>query len=246
MHSHPFLSSDVQRVNHMEGDRDAINHAIFLVVMGVSGTGKSTLGAALSNTLKLPFIDGDDLHPLSNVAKMSRGEALTDEDRRPWLDRIRQTAVKRILDQLGVPVTTDIEPKPETKGVMEESMPEGCGIQMPSVPGIIVACSALKKTYRDILRGLTRPSPSPYENPSELDAVTIPTSFVFLKGSKEVLMDRMQKREGHFMKVEMLESQLSALESPEGEPGVITVPIECPPEEQVRCVARAISVCISR
>ncbi|KAI6113258.1 P-loop containing nucleoside triphosphate hydrolase protein [Pisolithus croceorrhizus] len=243
----------------MEGDRNEINHAIFLVVMGVSGTGKSTLGAALSNALKLPFIDGDDLHPPSNVAKMTRGEALTDEDRKPWLARIRQTAVKSILDQLGVPASTDIEPcinKPETRRAMdkfeEEGMPvEECrGTISPLLsevqhrPGIIIACSALKKTYRDILRGLTRPtSPSPCcEDSSDLNAVTIQTWFVFLKGSKDMLMDRMQKRKGHFMKVQMLESQLGTLESPEDEPDVITVPIECSTEEQVRCVVMAIDL----
>lgn len=230
MHSHPFLSTDMQCVSHTERDRDAINRAIFLVVMGVSGT------------------DGDDLHPPSNIAKMSRGEALTDGDRRPWLYRIRQTAVKHILDQLGAPVSTDFEPgdKPETKGAMsdkfeEEGMPEEW-----RRPGVIVACSALKKTYRDVLRGLTRSSTSntsPCEDPSpELDAVAaVPTTlFVFLKGSKEVLMDRMQKREGHFMKAQMLESQLNTLESPEDEPGVITVSIESSTEEQMQHVLRAI------
>ncbi|KAI6000570.1 P-loop containing nucleoside triphosphate hydrolase protein [Pisolithus albus] len=226
------------------------NRAIFLVVMGVSGTGKSTLGVALSNTLKLPFVDGDDLHPPSNVTKMSRGEALTDEDRKPWLARIRQTAVKSIFDQLGVPASTDIDPrnKPGTRRAMDklegEGMPvEGCGdtsspllSEVQHRLGVIIACSALKKTYRDVLRGLTRPSLSPCEDPSEPHAVTIQTWFVFLKGSKDTLMDRMQKRQGHFMKAQMLESQLDTLESPEDESRVITVPIECSTDEQVRLV----------
>ncbi|KAI6125772.1 P-loop containing nucleoside triphosphate hydrolase protein [Pisolithus croceorrhizus] len=249
----------VERLSAMVGDRDEINRALFLIVMGVSGTGKSTLGAALSNALKVPFIDGDDLHPPSNVAKMSRGEALTDEDRKPWLARIRQTAVKSILDQLGVPASTDIEPcidKPETRESMdkfeEEGMPveEECrGTISPLLsevqhrPGIIIACSALKKTYRDILRGSTRLSPSPCcEDSSDLNAVAIQTRFVFLRGSRDMLMDRMQKRKGHFMKVQMLESQLDTLESPEDGPDVITVPIERSTEEQVRRVVRAIDL----
>lgn len=248
MHTHPFLSLDMQRAAECVSHEN--NHAIFLVVMGVSGTGKSTLGVALSNTLKLPFVDGDDLHPPSNVAKMSRGEALTDEDRKPWLARIRQTAVESVLDQLGVPAGTDIDPcnKPETRRGMdkleEEGMPvEGRGgtispllSEVQHRLGVIIACSALKKTYRDVLRGLTRPSLSPCEDSSEPYAVTIQTWFVFLKGSKDMLVDRMHKRKGHFMKAHMLESQLDTLESPENEPGVITVPIECSTEEQVRFV----------
>ncbi|KIK26944.1 hypothetical protein PISMIDRAFT_93893, partial [Pisolithus microcarpus 441] len=185
---------------------------------GVSGTGKSTLGVALSNTLKLPFVDGDDLHPPSNVAKMSRGEALTDEDRKPWLARIRQTAEE------GMPV--------EGRGGTISPLLSEVQHRL----GVIIACSALKKTYRDVLRGLTRPSLSPCEDSSEPYAVTIQTWFVFLKGSKDMLVDRMHKRKGHFMKAQMLESQLDTLESPEDEPGVITVPIECSTEEQVRFV----------
>ncbi|KAF8441518.1 hypothetical protein L210DRAFT_3664254, partial [Boletus edulis BED1] len=81
-------------------NRDATGARI-IVVMGVSGTGKSTLGRALSRATHMPFIDGDDLHPATNVAKMARGEPLGDGDRLPWLETIRRTAVGCVLDQAG-------------------------------------------------------------------------------------------------------------------------------------------------
>ncbi|KAF8558078.1 carbohydrate kinase, partial [Imleria badia] len=161
---------------------------------GVSGTGKSTLGAALSGALNLPFIDGDDLHPAANVAKMARGEALGDGDREPWLERIRGAAIARVMDQ---------------------SEREGAGRL-----GVIVACSALKKAYREVLRGEGE----------------LATYFVYLEGEREVLMARMERREGHFMKAGMLASQLDTLESPEGEPGVVTVDVTMSTAEQVKRV----------
>ncbi|KAF8135729.1 P-loop containing nucleoside triphosphate hydrolase protein, partial [Boletus edulis] len=164
---------------------------------GVSGTGKSTLGRALSRATHMPFIDGDDLHPATNVAKMARGEPLGDGDRLPWLETIRKTAVGCVLDQVGVEAADGL--------------------------GVIVACSSLKKTYRAVLRG---------------DGVqtSLPTYFVYLKGEREVLLARMVHRQGHFMKAGMLESQLDTLESPEGEPGVVTVTVDMATEAQVQRV----------
>jgi len=153
-----------------------ISDAVFLVVMGVSGTGKSTLGAALSKALRLPFIDGDDLHPQSNVDKMSRGELLTDADRQPWLEIIRRTAVSSVLSQLG-----DDHGLHVTSPVRDEDQKLG----------IIIACSALKGSYRSVLRG---------ETVSEAEASKysgkLPTCFVYMKGSREVLMDRMINARG--------------------------------------------------
>ncbi|KAG1816148.1 P-loop containing nucleoside triphosphate hydrolase protein [Suillus subaureus] len=194
--------------------------AVFLVVMGVSGTGKSTLGAALSKALCLPFIDGDNLHPQSNVEKMSRGEALTDTDRQPWLETIRKTAVSSVLSQLR-----------DDHGLHVLS-PVRDGDQKP---GIIIACSALKGSYRSVLRGETLPEA---EGPKHSGKLL--TCFVYMKGSREVLTDRMMKRQGHFMKVEMLDSQLKTLESPENEEGVVTVSIEWSTGDQVREVVRAL------
>ncbi|CAE6428533.1 unnamed protein product [Rhizoctonia solani] len=195
-----------------------------IVVMGVSGCGKSTTGQNVARALNATFVDGDDLHPASNVAKMSRGEPLTDADRAPWLKSIRQRGTE-LATQEG-----------------------GSGIA-------VVACSALRKVYRELLRGkpvnLVSPGPESEsdvtiahpkgETPhtegevDEFVANTTPplkTYFVFIKGTRESLWDRMQKRQGHFMKASMLDSQLATLESPEGEDGVAVVDLEATPEKQ--------------
>jgi gluconokinase len=220
-----------------------MSDAVFLVVMGVSGTGKSTLGAALSKALRLPFIDGDDLHPQSNVDKMSRGDPLTDADRQPWLETIRRAAVSSVLNQLGDDHGSHAEPNAILE--MEKSLDErsmlGCSGQ-PSPArdedqksGIIIACSALKGSYRSVLRGEILSGAEGSKHSGKL-----PTWFVYMKGSREVLMDRMMKRQGHFMKAEMLDSQLKTLESPENEKGVVTVLIEWSTEDQVQEVVRAL------
>ncbi|MDO5669039.1 MAG: gluconokinase [Corynebacterium sp.] len=129
-----------------------------IIVMGTSGTGKSTVGKLLADALDLPWLDGDDLHPPPNIAKMTVGEPLTDEDRRPWLQ-----AVGRWL------------------------------AQRPA--GGVIACSALKRPYRDLLR------------------TAVPgVRFVHLQGEQAVLAERMGKRRGHFMPASLLDSQLAVLE----------------------------------
>lgn len=175
---------------------------------GVSGAGKSTLGTALAKALHLPFIDGDDLHPPANVAKMARGEALGDVDRMPWLEAVRRAAVARVVGQVGEEESDDKE---------------------TWRPGVVVACSALKKTYRAVLRGETSGA-----------GAEVLTYIVYLKGDREVLMARMLGRQGHFMKAGMLESQLATLESPEGEPGVVSVSVGVSTEVQVQTVADAL------
>jgi len=172
---------------------------------GGSGTGKSTLGAALAKDLSMPFIDGDDLHPKANVDKMASGQPLTDEDRDPWLELIRTKAERMSVEQ-------QVDPRSTTRA------------------GVVVACSALKKSYRDILRGHIKAKDSP-EPPHP---GILPTYFVFIKGEKDALIDRMQKRQGHFMKAEMLDSQFQTLESPEGEEGVVSMSMEGQMEDQVR------------
>lgn len=139
-----------------------------LVVMGVSGSGKSSVGLAIAEALGLPFLEGDTLHPQSNVKKMASGIPLTDEDRSPWLDKI--------------------------------------GVELAKADrGIVVSCSALKKSYRDRLRQKTGGA----------------LAFVFLDGSLDVLRSHMSKRTGHFMPLSMLDSQLATLEPPTGEPFVL-------------------------
>ncbi|KAJ7268669.1 P-loop containing nucleoside triphosphate hydrolase protein [Mycena haematopus] len=165
---------------------------VLIIAMGVSGTGKSTLGAALAAALNMPYIDGDDLHPRANVDKMAAGCPLTDADREPWLREIRKTAERVTQEQKQNKAT--------------------------GTPGVVIACSALKSAYRDILRGVNvgaGDSNATERAPTE----TLPTS-------REVLMDRMLKRSGHFMKASMLDSQLNTLENPTGEEGVVVVSVE--------------------
>ena len=155
--------------------------------MGVSGTGKSTLGRALSDSLAWRFVEGDDFHPRENVEKMSRREPLNDDDRRPWLDKLKR----------------EIE-KDHRRGVRS-----------------IVACSALKKRYRDWLT-------------HGLDGVR----FVFLGGTRDVILNRLRDRRGHFMPADLLDSQIAALEPPED---AIFVPVELSTEQQVEEVVRQLS-----
>ncbi|ARO22608.1 gluconokinase [Rhizobium sp. S9] len=155
---------------------DRINRPHAIIVMGVSGCGKSSVGEKLAEALHLAFVEGDALHPAANVEKMSKGIPLTDEDRMPWLDLIGKR--------------------------MQASLEKG--------EGMIVSCSALKRTYRDRLRAAAGGN----------------LFFVYLEGSKALLTKRMGERKGHFMPISLLESQLATLEVPTGEPGVVTVDID--------------------
>ena len=159
-----------------------------VIVMGVSGCGKSSVGERLATLRGWTYIEGDALHPPENVAKMAGGTPLTDDDRWPWLDRIGQELANAAA-----------------KG-----------------EAIVVTCSSLKKIYRDRMRKAAD---------GKLD-------FVFLQGSFEVLSARMTARKGHFMPSSLLESQLKTLESPVGEPGVVTVSIENSIEEIVAIADR--------
>jgi gluconokinase len=150
-----------------------------VVVMGVSGTGKTTISRGLAEALGLPFVEGDDLHPAANRAKMAAGIPLTDSDRGPWLDAVAA--------ELGRPV--------------------------------VVACSALKRTYRDRLR----------------DAAP-DLALVFLHGTPELLAARMEGREGHFMPTSLLRSQLATLEAPDGDEDPIGVDVALRPDEIVELV----------
>ncbi|KAF8634747.1 hypothetical protein AX17_004117 [Amanita inopinata Kibby_2008] len=166
-----------------------------LTLQGVCGTGKSTLGLSLSRTLDFPYVEGDELHPKSNVDKMSAGVPLTDEDREPWLGLIRRTA---------------------------EEMTVGRGEERG---GVVISCSALKKCYREILRGKTEPVDNTFSS-SPSPSPRLKTYFVFINGPRSVLQHRMETRPGHFMKASMLDSQLSTLESPVGEERVVEVSLE--------------------
>ena len=141
-----------------------------VVVMGVAGSGKTTVAALLAGRLGAAFAEGDDFHSPENVAKMSAGQPLTDADRWPWLAGIR--------DWLAA--------------------------QHAAGRAAVVPCSALKRSYRDLLREAG------------------PVQFVHLTGSRELLTQRIQGRAGHFMKPEMLASQLATLEPLDAdEPGIV-------------------------
>jgi gluconokinase len=143
-----------------------------LVLMGVSGCGKSTVAGLLAGRLGWDFEEGDDLHPAANVAKMASGHQLDDEDRWPWLAKVAEWIGEH----------TDV-----------------------GRPGIIT-CSALKRSYRDVLRGRC-------------------VVFVYLAGTREQIGRRLAARHGHYMPAALLDSQFDALEPPTPEESSITVEI---------------------
>lgn len=157
------------------------------------------------------FLDGDSLHPKANIDKMSAGHPLTDADRAPWLALIRSTVENMCREERHQPTSSG------------------------SRPGVVVACSALKREYRDVLRG--------EESSKGAGSDKMPTYFVFLEGTRETLLARMQHRQGHFMKSIMLESQLGALESPRGEDGVVVVSVEDTPADQLRAATAGLELC---
>ena len=159
---------------------------MIVVLMGVSGSGKTTIGTVLATHLGWPFLDGDDWHPPQNVAKMSAGTALTDDDRWPWLDRLNAELRAR-----------------EARG-----------------ESAVLACSALKQSYRDRLtRGLGR------------------WRLVFLHGSFELLSERLAERKHRYMPASLLQSQFATLEAPAK---AIGVDVAEPPERSVEKISAAL------
>ncbi|MGZ3847174.1 MAG: gluconokinase [Flavisolibacter sp.] len=136
---------------------------MIIVVMGVTGCGKTTVGKLLAARLSLPFIEGDSFHPKENILKMSSGIPLTDEDRYPWLNALADE-LKRQEQQKGA----------------------------------VLACSALKEHYREMLQ----------------QGLREPITWIYLEGSEETLRERIKNRQGHFMQEGLLRSQLETLEIP--------------------------------
>jgi carbohydrate kinase (thermoresistant glucokinase family) len=151
--------------------------AALVVVAGVSGAGKSTIGVALAERLGVPFVDADSLHSAENVAKMASGQPLSDDDRRPWLGAIAEK------------------------------------LQSSGSEGLVMACSALRRPYRDFIRA-SAPS----------------TFFVALSGSRELLQQRLSARAGHFMPAQLLDSQLATLEALEPDERGATISIDQDPD----------------
>ena len=153
-----------------------------VVVMGVAGAGKSTLGRALADVLGMQFLEADDLHPEANVAKMRQGEPLTAADRWPWL-----AAVAGRIDAYA-----------------------------SSQESAVVACSALKRSYREVLGG-----GRPY------------VRFVYVAGSQDLVTERMAPRRDHYFPVSLIASQFEALEPPGVDEQAIVVDMALPLAVQV-------------
>jgi gluconokinase len=151
---------------------------MIVIVMGVTGAGKTTVGRLLASQLGWEFADADDFHPAANVEKIRRGTPLSDDDRQPWLARLR-TAIEQWIG--------------ERKNV-------------------VLACSALKRTYRQ-----------------QLDAGP-EVRFVYLKGSSQLIAERLRAREGHFAGEKILASQFADLEEPQA---AVTVEIASTPQQIV-------------
>jgi gluconokinase len=156
-----------------------VNRGIY-VVMGVAGSGKSAIGAALAEALGVDFVEGDLYHSAESVERMARGVPLTDDDRAQWLRllaaRIRDARKARL--------------------------------------GLVLSCSALKRSYRDTLRAEARD-----------------LRFVFLKGERDLIATRLSGRRGHFMPASLLDSQLATLEVPAPDEKAWVCDIRDSPEE---------------
>ena len=161
-----------------------------IVVMGVQGCGKSTIGRALAEARALPFLDGDDLHSAAARAKMASGHALTDDDRLPWLTRIGETMAASL--ERGEP--------------------------------LVVACSALKRRYRDLLRAF------------------VPTLvFAELYGSQELIAERLTHRNHEYMPPTLLDSQFATLEPLATDEAGLRVDLIHTPDELVGLIHQGIA-----
>jgi gluconokinase len=150
--------------------------------------GKTTIGKQLAKELNWKFYDADDFHPAANVDKMQRGEPLTDEDRQPWLQSLRE-AIERSL---------------------------------AANENAVLACSALKRKYRDLLR------------------VSADVKFVFLQGSRAQIAEQLKQRRGHFMTLGLLDSQFADLE-PEFSEDMFTIELKGEPDELVEQIRQKLS-----
>ena len=153
---------------------------MIVVLAGVSGSGKTTVGESLARRLAWPFTDGDSLHPAANIAKMRAGVPLTDEDRWPWL-----AAVAAVIDE-----------------------------RIAAGQSAVVACSALKRSYRDLLLA-GRPA----------------VRMVFLDVDRDLLAARLAARHGHFFRADLLDSQLADLENPQPAERILVLPAVGTPEQ---------------
>jgi gluconokinase len=166
--------------------------ARIIIVMGVSSSGKSTVGQSVARRLHVPFLDGDGYHPLANVEKMRAGTPLTDEDRWPWLERLAN-ALHEAADKKDAAVG---------------------------------ACSALRRAYRNFL----------------VEKAGEPILFVYLDGSREVIGERMARRNHEYMPTSLLESQFATLEVPDPQTeNVLLVPVTDSVEKLTQTVTKSLT-----
>jgi len=154
---------------------------VMIIIFGVSGAGKTTVGKLLARELGWQFLEADDFHPAANIEKMHNGRPLTDEDRWPWLDRLRKQ-----IEQL-----------------------------LSGGENAVLACSALKRAYRDRLR------------------VSDEVRFVFLRGDYALVEKQLRSRRGHFMNAALLQSQFDDLQEPQADEHALIVALDRGPEEIV-------------
>ena len=160
---------------------------MIVIVMGTTGSGKTTAGGLLARRLGWEFVDADDFHPAANVEKMKHGIPLTDEDRQPWLKVLHNKIAEWSAEKRSV----------------------------------VLACSALKQSYREELRASSD------------------VKFVYLKGTYELFSRRVLGRKGHFAKQDLLASQFATLEEPTD---AVTVDASPPPEQIVNEVRRRLGL----
>ena len=154
---------------------------MIVIVFGVSGAGKTTIGKLLAEELGWRFYEADDFHPRPNIEKMRSGHPLTDEDRWPWLKLLREQITRSLAAK-------------------ENAM---------------LACSALKRAYRERLR------------------VSGNVKFVFLRGDYALIENQLRRRRGHFMNLELLQSQFADLDEPQPNEDVLTIDLGQSPQELV-------------
>jgi gluconokinase len=164
---------------------------VIVIVFGVSGAGKTTIGKLLAEGLGWRFLEADDFHPRANIEKMRSGRPLTDEDRGPWLERLREQIMRSLAAQENA----------------------------------LFACSALKRVYRERLRG------------------SDDVRFVFLRGNYALIENQLRRRRGHFMNPALLRSQFADLEEPRSDEDAVTIELGRTPEELVQEIKTKLHLC---
>jgi gluconokinase len=157
---------------------------VVIIICGVAGAGKTTIGQLLAQELAWEFYDADDFHSVANIAKMKSGVPLTDEDRQPWLDKLRE-----LIEQCLV-----------------------------ARKNAVLACSALKKAYRDCLR------------------VSEGVKFVFLRGNRRDITEHLRQRREHFVNPALLDSQFEDLEEPQPSERALSLELGRSPRDLVELI----------